>query len=185
MKYPNGIKKDYINIKSHSNRGMNLETLVNHANAVYMQSGKAVVFKVPTPTKVLYKNYNGYRMPIKAFYESKAWLDYVGVVNGKAVTFDAKETKNKTNFPLQNLKPHQVYAMDQWNKCGGKSFLIVWFKTINEVYLLPAKVVLYWYKASLEGGRKSIPYKQFQTDAIHILSGNHTYLDWLSAYKNM
>jgi recombination protein U len=164
---------------------MNLETLVNHANTVYMQSGKAVVFKVPTPTKVLYKNYNGYRMPVKAFHDSKAWLDYVGVVNGKAITFDAKETKKKTSFPLQNLKPHQVYAMDQWNKCGGKSFLIVWFKTINEVYLLPAKVVLYWYKASLEGGRKSIPYKQFQTDAIHILSGNHTYLDWLSAYKNM
>lgn len=171
--------------RSYANRGMSLETLVNHANEVYMQGGKAVMFKVPTPTKVLYKNYNGYRMPIKAFHESKAWLDYVGVVNGIAVTFDAKETKNKTNFPLSNIKHHQIQAMDQWNKCGGKSFLVVSFKTMNETYLIPSSIVLYLYKLSLRGGRKSIPYKRFKTDAIRIHSGNHTYLDWLSAYQKI
>lgn len=171
--------------RSYANRGMSLELLVNYANATYMQGEKAVVFKVPTPTKVLYKNYNGYRMPIKAFHESKAWLDYVGVVKGIAVTFDAKETKNKTNFPLKNIKPHQIYAMDQWNKCGGESFLIVSFKTMNEIYLMPSNIVLCLYKLSLEGGRKSIPYKQFKTDGIRIHSGNHTYLDWLSAYQKI
>ena len=36
MKYPNGIKKQYINIKSHSNRGMDLEHDLNDTNNYYL-----------------------------------------------------------------------------------------------------------------------------------------------------
>ena len=174
MRFPN---------KNYANRGMYLEQILTMANQVYMKKGMAAVFKVPTPTKVLYKNCNGYRVPIKAFYDSKSWLDYVGVVDGKAVTFDAKETKSKTSFPLSNIKPHQVYAMKCWNQCGGVSFMVIHFKTQDEYYLTPSESIIHSFEESLKGGRKSIPHKQFKTDAIRIQSGHGVYLDWWTAYK--
>ena len=169
--------------QSYANRGKNLEKIVTMSNEVYMKKGMAAVFKVPTPTKVLYKNMNGYRVPVKAFYDSKSWLDYVGVIDGKGVTFDAKETKNKTSFPLSNIKPHQVYAMKIWNKCGGISFLLVHFRTLDEYYLMPSESIIHSFEESLKGGRKSIPYKHFQKEAVRIHSGNGVYLDWWTAYK--
>ncbi len=174
MKLPN---------QSYANRGMDLENIIKMANQTYMKEGMAAVFKVPTPTKVLYKNCNGYRVPIKAFYDSKSWLDYVGVVDGKAVTFDAKETKNRTSFPLSNIKPHQVNAMKCWNQCGGISFLIVHFKSQDKYYLMSSEFIIHSFEESLKGGRKSISFINFQKEAFQITSGNHTYLDWLTAYR--
>lgn len=171
--------------KSYANRGMNLEQIVNTSNNVYRRKRMAAVFKVPTPTKVLYKNMNGYRVPVKAFYESKSWLDYVGIVNGKGVTFDAKETNSKTSFPLSNVKPHQVEAMKIWHSCGGIAFFIVWWKQKNEFYLLPYEPFMRAWHESEKGGRKSIKYECFQNKAIRIRTGNDTYLDWLTAYKTL
>ena len=145
--------------------------------------GLATVIKIPTSWKVLWKNYGGYRKPINAFPESKAFLDFVGVVDGVPVTFDAKETNNKTSFPLSNIKEHQIREMKMWNHCKGVSFLIVYFHQYHEGYLLPYEVLIKAWNNSQKGERKSIPYKQFQSEGIRIYSSNHTYLDWLTAYK--
>lgn len=171
-----------IKNKSYSNRGIGLEKIINNANAIYQNKQSATVVKIPTPTKILYKNCNGYRLPIKAFYSEKSWLDYIGVVNGVPITFDAKETTNKTSFPLNNVKEHQIRAMQLWNKCKGISFLIVWWKQFNEFYLLPYEILIEAWEKSKRGERKSIPYEQFKKEAIHI--NYKIYLDWLTAYKN-
>lgn len=174
MKFPN---------KNYANRGMAFEQLITMANQVYRQKGIAAVIKIPTSWKVLWKNYGGYRKPINAFPESKAFLDYVGAIDGDAVTFDTKETNNKTSFPLSNVKEHQMRDMRNWCKCGGFAFLLVWWKERNEVYLLPYEVLLKAWNEAKKGGRKSISYKQFQTDAIEVHSGNGVYFDYLTAYK--
>ena len=161
---------------------MILEDLVNKSNHTYQTKGMAAVVKIPTSWKVIWKNYKGYRKPLNAFPEHKAWLDYIGVIEGVPVTFDAKETTNKTSFPLSNIKEHQIRDMKIWHSCGGVAFLIVWFKQQNEFYLLPYHLLIQMWNHSMNGGRKSIPYKQFQKEAIQITSGNHTYLDWLTAY---
>lgn len=168
---------------NYSNRGMMLEELINKANKTYQVRGLAVVLKIPTSWKVLWKNYGGYRKPINAFPEQKSWLDYIGVINGEPVTFDAKETKNKTSFPLNNIKEHQIMDMKVWNSCGGKSFLIIWFKIQNEFYLLPYEVLIAAWYESKKGGRKSIPHKTIKEKSITINSGNNVFLDWLTAYK--
>lgn len=168
--------------KSYSNRGMMLEELVSKANQMYMHKGLATVIKVPTPWKVLWKNYGGYRKPINAFPEHKSFLDYIGVVDGVAVTFDAKETTIKTSFPLSNIKEHQIQAMRQWERCGGSSFLLVWFKQQNEIYLLPYQVLMSAWNEAKKGGRKSIPYQQFKAKSIKVNNGNNVYCDWITAY---
>ena len=35
-------------------------------------------------------------------------LDFNGIYQGKYIEFDAKETNNKTSFPLSNVHPHQI-----------------------------------------------------------------------------
>ena len=52
--------------RSFANRGMDFEKLVNQANAYYINTGQCAVIKVPTPWKILWKNCNGYRVPLKA-----------------------------------------------------------------------------------------------------------------------
>lgn len=169
--------------KSYASRGMTLENLINKANQTYMQKGVAAVIKIPTSWKVLWKNYGGYRKPINAFPTEKSWLDYIGTVDGVAVTFDAKETNNKTSFPLSNIKEHQIKDMNYWNRCGGRSFLIIWFKQQNEVYLLPYETIIIAWNEAKNGGRKSIPYQLLKEKGFMVHSGEGVFLNWLKAYK--
>ena len=58
MHYPGGIKKEFVNINSYSNRGMNLEADLNDTNEYYRYNDIAIVHKKPTPitiNKVDYK----------------------------------------------------------------------------------------------------------------------------------
>ena len=56
-----------------------------------------------------------------------------------------KETKNKTSFPLNNIHDHQVEHMKNAFLQKGIVFLIIRFKLLDEVYLLPfSKFQKYW-----------------------------------------
>ena len=63
MKYPNGIKKEYKSIQSHSNRGMNLENDLNDSNNYYLVNDIAVIYKKPTPIKILHLDFAPIRGP--------------------------------------------------------------------------------------------------------------------------
>ena len=52
MHYPNGIKKNFVNINSHSNRGMNLEADLNDTNEYYRYNDIAIIYKKPTPITI-------------------------------------------------------------------------------------------------------------------------------------
>ena len=53
MNYPGNIKKTYTKIVNYGNRGMELENLINISNEKYIEKDIAIIYKKPTPIKVV------------------------------------------------------------------------------------------------------------------------------------
>lgn len=70
-------------------------------------------------------------------------VDFVGLISGGLfVAYDAKETKNKTSFPLKNIKAHQVDYLNVVQKLGGLSFFMIHFKELyDEVFIAPMSLI--------------------------------------------
>ena len=145
MKYPNGIKKDYINIKSHSNRGMNLENDLNDTNNYYLNNNIAIIYKKPTPITINKVDYKSRKDAVikEAHFKTPSTTDYNGIYKGKYIDFEAKETKSETSFPLNNIHKHQIEHLIKIYKHGGIGFIIVRFTKLNKTYLLFIENLLY------------------------------------------
>ena len=183
MRYPTGVKKNTkINLEvkklSHKNRGMTLESDINSSNEYYRSIDEAYIYKKPTPiqiTKVDYPSRN--KTVIKeAFFTIPSTTDYNGLYKGKYIDFEAKETKSKTSFALNNIHSHQIEHIKNINNHGGIAFLIVRFTTINETYLLPAKEFLSFIETT---DKKSIPLDYFREYAYLIKDGYMPIVDYL------
>ena len=95
---------------TYKNRGMFLENIINDSNTYYNSIDKSLIFKKPTPIKVLNVSYptNKSHLIDKAVYSNISTLDYNGIYREKYIEFDAKECHSKTSFPLSNIKDHQL-----------------------------------------------------------------------------
>ena len=148
MKYPNNINKNINNSKeviSFGNRGMDLENDLNLTNNYYKDIDKAFIYKKPVPIKVTDVDYKSKGKTIrKAYFESPSTTDYNGLYKGRYIDFEAKETNNKTSFPLMNIHKHQIDHIRHIDKHNGICFLIVRFKKIDKTYLLFSKDFLYY-----------------------------------------
>ena len=112
-------------------RGSTLEDMINHSNEVYREKKLALIQKVPTPiTPITIEKQT--RHITLAYFDQKSTVDYIGTVQGIPVCFDAKECAVKT-FPLQNVHPHQVQFMKEFEEQGGISFIILYWKSENEI----------------------------------------------------
>lgn len=177
MRYPNGIKKDYIKKESHSNRGMSLENELNITNQYYLTNNIAVIYKKPTPItikKVEYQN-NNKKVIKEAWFKTPSTTDYNGIYNNLYIDFEAKETK-KLSFPLANIHKHQIEHLERIAKCGGIGFIIVKFTCTNETYFLSIENFLDYFKHQT---KKSIPLKYFQTNGYLIKQEYNPPLDYL------
>lgn len=125
-----------MNKSTYSNRGMFLETIINESNTYYNSIDKCLIYKKPTPIKVLNVSYPSSTSHVidKAVYSSISTLDYNGIYRGKYIEYDAKECHSKTSFPLSNIKPHQIDHIRKVIKQDGIVFLIIFMD--NEFYLL-------------------------------------------------
>ena len=151
MNYPNKKKIINENYIYYGKRGMNLEDDINSSNKYYLDNDIAVIYKKPTPIKVVKVDYNK-RINTKiteAYYEIPSTTDYNGIYKGRYIDFEAKETKSKTSFSLNNIHKHQIDHLIKVKNHGGISFLIIRFTTINKTFLL--EEFLY------NNERKSIP----------------------------
>lgn len=148
MKYPNNINKNINNSKeviSFGNRGMDLENDLNLTNNYYKDIDKAFIYKKPVPIKVTDVDYKSKGKTIrKAYFESPSTTDYNGLYKGRYVDFEAKETNNKTSFPLMNIHKHQIDHIRHIDKHKGICFLIVRFNRLDKTYLLFSKDFLYY-----------------------------------------
>ena len=141
MNYPNGLNKKYANAINYGNRGMSLEEDLNITNQYYLENDIAVIYKKPTPITINHVDYpNRYDAVItNAKFKIPSTTDYNGIYKGKYIDFEAKETANKTSFPLANIHTHQIEHLRKIVKHGGIGFIIVNFSSLNRIFLLDAK----------------------------------------------
>ena len=95
-------------------RGSVLEELINYTNEKYRQQKLALVQKIPTSIKPVRFDKTKRHITL-AYFDQKSTVDYIGVVQGIPICFDAKECA-KDIFPLQNIHEHQVEFMRQYEE---------------------------------------------------------------------
>ena len=95
-------------------RGSSLEDLINMTNEKYLSSGLGLIQKIPTPIKPINIDKDTRHITL-AYFDQKSTVDYIGVVQGVPVCFDAKESATDT-YPLQNIHQHQIEFMDNFEK---------------------------------------------------------------------
>lgn len=191
IRYPNGnqfheqpasspMHNDSIDF---SNRGMTLEDEINKSNAYYLREGIAVIHKKPTPIQIVSVDYpkrSAARIK-EAYFRRASTTDYNGVYRGKYIDFDAKETKNKSSFPLKNFHEHQVEHMRQCLEQQGICFAIIKFISDQSVYLLKATDLIAYWDNQKNGGRKSIPRKVIEQKGFLIQYRINPLLPYLHA----
>ncbi len=139
-------------------RGSSLEESLNLTNEIYQDSGLALVRKVPTPITPIEID-KATRHITLAYFDQKSTVDYIGVVQGIAVCFDAKECQADT-FPLQNIHAHQVEYMELFERQGGIAFFLLRFTARDAYYYLRLREMLEYQGRADRGGRKSFRYEE-------------------------
>lgn len=189
MNYPQGVrrsvrtkKRQRTNTKlTYANRGMSLETDINETNKFYLTTNKAIVHKKPTPIQVVDVHYptRSAAKITEAYFKEKATTDYNGIYKGKYIDFEAKETKNKTTFPLSNIQHHQIAHMRSIMQHNGICFVIIRFIVHDETYFLPSETIISYWDHMLNGGRKSITYESIQKEGHKIPFTYQARVDYL------
>ncbi len=142
-------------MNTYKNRGMFLENIINESNIYYNHIRRSLIYKKPTPIKVLKVSYpSNYSHSIdKAVFSSISTLDYNGIYRGRYIEFDAKECRSKTSFPLSNIKPHQLKHIEEVIYHNGIVFIIIYMN--NKFYLLDGQYLINFVKNNKS---KSIKY---------------------------
>lgn len=190
MNYPNGIKRNRAipaKVKSFSNRGMTLEDDINMTNEYYLDHNKAIIHKKPTPVQIVKVNYprRSAAMITEGYFKQASTTDYNGVYQQRYIDFEAKETQNKTSFPLANFHDHQIEHMRSIINHGGICFIIIRFTAYDETYFLKAEQLLTYWDVQLTGGRKSIPYKDIKTKGYIIPLKYQARVDYLKVIDRL
>ena len=142
-------------------RGSALEELINRTNEQYREKGLALIQKIPTPIT-----------PIKIDKEKRhITLAY----------FDAKECASDT-FALQNIHPHQVAFMQDFEKQGGIAFLLIYYTGRNLILYLPFKDMIRFWERAQNGGRKSFRFEEVDL-SYQIEAGHGVFVPYLEAIQ--
>ncbi|MCF0135274.1 MAG: Holliday junction resolvase RecU [Lachnospiraceae bacterium] len=156
-------------------RGSAFEETINLTNEQYRKAGLALVQKIPTPIKPIDIDSERHVITL-AYFEQKSTVDYIGVMGGIPICFDAKEC-GKKSLPFSNIHPHQVSFMSDFARHGGIAFLLVHFTDYGETYVLPIEVLEAYFLD--KEGRSSIPYSAFERELL-IPDDGGPYLNYLS-----
>lgn len=159
-------------------RGSTLEELINLTNELYREKKLALVQKIPTPiTPVKIDKENG-NISL-AYFDKDSTVDYIGVVQGVPICFDAKECAVDT-FSLRNIHEHQIRFMEEFEKQQGISFLIIMFSARNEFYYLRFAELKRYLDRMKDGHPKNFKYEELEARyflksesgaAVHYLRG--------------
>lgn len=163
VNYPNQPKRRLITQQNtaqrtnFANRGMSFEAAINATNDYYLSRGQAVIHKKPTPVQIVKVDYpqRSRAKIVEAYFRQASTTDYSGVYKGHYIDFEAKETRQKTAFPLKNFHHHQIEHMAQVVAQGGICFVLLYFSSQNLTFLLPAQALITFYTDAT--GPKSIP----------------------------
>lgn len=174
VKYPGGIAiarkqqiKQFKTVKF-GKRGMNFEAEINATNEYYLMHGLAVIHKKPTPVQIVKVDYpKRSRAKItEAYFRQASTTDYSGVYQGRYLDFEAKETQNKTSFPLKNFHEHQIVHMENVLKQEGIAFGLLHFSALSRTFLLKASDLIPFFKE--KEGQKSIALAFIETKGYEL-----------------
>ena len=135
-------------------KGNELEKLAGRANLNYRQQVRALILKIPVPII----------LTSRGLVAQESTVDFAGIVEGGYfLAFDAKETQNKTSFPLKNIKQHQVTYLNYVQKLGGYAFFMIHFKKVHKdkVYITPMYLINNYIE---KNDRQSIPISEFKDE---------------------
>lgn len=208
LKYPKGLARsistpEKVNLTSLSNhkkmikssksvsdvefgkRGMNFEAEINATNEYYLVRGLAVIHKKPTPIQIVKVDYpKRSRAKItEAYFKQASTTDYSGVWNGYYLDFEAKETQQKTVFPLKNFHEHQIRHMEAVLAQKGIAFVLLHFALLNETYFLPSASLIAFYRE--KHGLKSIPIDFIRKNGFQISTNQIPRIPYLDIVKKM
>jgi recombination protein U len=184
MRYPMGLKVVHNKDVYYGNRGMSLENDLNDTNNYYLIHDIAVIYKKPTPIVINRVDYKSRSDAIikEARFKIPSTTDYNGIYRGRYIDFEAKETKNKTSFPLSNIHKHQLEHLRSIIKHGGIAFIIVRFISFNETYYVSAEDLFFFLDNT---SRKSIPYDFFKEKGHLIIDRYNPRVDYISIVDNL
>ena len=150
--------------KSRGLRGSTLEELINRTNERYQELCLALIQKIPTPITPINIEKETRHITL-AYFDQKSTVDYIGAVQGIPVCFDAKECAVST-FSLENIHPHQVNFMEDFEKQDGIAFFLIYFTGLNEFYYLPFRTLKKFWDRASNGGRKSFRRDELDDDYV-------------------
>lgn len=161
-------------------RGSFLEEMINLTNEKYRDQKLALIQKVPTPIKPIRID-QATRHITLAYFDQKSTVDYIGVVQGIPVCFDAKECASEC-FPLANVHPHQIRFMQEFEEQDGVAFLIIYFKSRDLYMYLPCRTLTKFWQRMEQGGLKSFHLDELDP-SYEISPYSGTFLHYLEQIK--
>ncbi|PWG00871.1 Holliday junction resolvase RecU [Levilactobacillus bambusae] len=198
IRYPNGTvfhanatstrPKLVQRTTTYGKRGMALEDEINASNTYYLEHQVAVIHKKPTPINIVKVDYPKRSSAVirEAYFSEASTTDYNGIYRGRYIDFDAKETRNKTAFPLKNFHQHQVEHLRRCVAQGGICFALIKFKVVDRVFLLKASDLFnYWDSAEQSSGRKSIPFTDVEQIGYEVRYKMQPLIPYLDAVDNL
>jgi len=182
IKYPvpNKNIQETNKLKSH---GMLFENALNISNEYYLKKGIANIHKKPTPIQVVKVDYPKREASkiVEAYYKVPSTTDYNGIYKGKYIDFEAKETISKS-FSFTHIYKHQVEHLLSIKKLGGIAFVIIYFRTYNDIFIIDIDVFNNLYT---NGPKKSISHDDCLKIAIKAPLGYTPPIDYLKAVDSL
>lgn len=151
-------------------RGSAFEEWINRTIDLYLEYELALIQKIPTPITPMEFDKEKHQITL-AYFEQKSTVDYIGVVQGIPVCFDAKECASDT-FPLKNVHLHQIRFMENFEKQKGIAFLLIYYTAREEFYYLSFDCLKEFWERSAAGGRKSIRIEELDPAFFFSRKGN-------------
>lgn len=161
-------------------RGSFLEELVNLTNEKYRSQKLALIQKIPTPIKPIQID-QATRHITLAYFEQKSTVDYMGVVQGVPVCFDAKECASES-FPLANVHEHQISFMEEFERQEGIAFLLIYFKSRDCFMYLPFCQLKKFWDRMEAGGKKHFKWEELDP-SFEISTYSGTFLHYLEQIR--
>ena len=147
-------------------RGSTLEDMINKTLEKYREKKLCLIQKIPTPITPINIDQTNRHITL-AYFDQKSTVDYIGVVQGIPVCFDAKECAVDT-FALSNVHAHQYQFMQEYETQSGIAFLILFYSGKDKFYYMPFEELKHFWSRMEEGGRKSIRFDELSAD--HFIS---------------
>lgn len=177
--YPMGEEKKPRKLQS---QGMMFEKALNISNEYYRIHNKAFIYKKPTPIQVVRVDYparNKARIS-EAYYRIPSTTDYNGIYRSKYIDFEAKETNN-LRFAFKHIHPHQIEHLTHIAEHGGIGFVIIYYRRVDEIYLIDISVFNRLLRKADKSGPKSISLQKAREVGVCVPQGYTPPIDYLKA----